>query len=365
MSQAPAHRELSASADQIKCANCRAPIEFDPGSGALKCAYCGHVEPIRSEGRIVEYDLSEARDPRHRTRGISVRHVRCGHCNAQLALAPGVKAARCPFCDSAQVTESTEETVVPESLVPLAIPQQRAEEIFTKWVHGLWFRPSDLRKKARLHEMKGVYLPFWTYDAAAYSSWVAESGYYYYETETYTTQENGQTVTKTRQVQKVRWVPSSGSRHDSYDDWLVFASRGLPRRLVEQVYPFRTESLVPYAHEYLAGWMAEEAAFGADEGWTVAREGLDSEQESRCARDVPGDTHRGLQVSTRYSDVAFKHALLPLFVCAYTYQSKTFRFLVNGQTGKASGEAPWSWIKITIAVVFALILIAVIAYFAQ
>ena len=59
----------------------------------------------------------------------------------------------------------------------------------------------------------------------------------------------------------------------------------------------------------------------------------------------------------RIDDVTFKHVLLPGWLAAYKYRGQSYRFVVNGQTGKVQGERPWSWVKITIAVILAAIVI--------
>jgi hypothetical protein len=38
---------------------------------------------------------------------------------------------------------------------------------------------------------------------------------------------------------------------------------------------------------------------------------------------------------------------------AYRYRDKVFRFLLNGQTGKAFGQAPFDWKKILIPLAIA------------
>jgi hypothetical protein len=54
---------------------------------------------------------------------------------------------------------------------------------------------------------------------------------------------------------------------------------------------------------------------------------------------------------------------------AYRYNERMFRFLVNGQTGAATGEAPTSWKKIAaLAATIAgaiLLVFALVALFAQ
>jgi len=60
--------------------------------------------------------------------------------------------------------------------------------------------------------------------------------------------------------------------------------------------------------------------------------------------------------------VTFKHILLPVWLAAYKYNGKTYRFVVNGQTGRVQGERPWSAIKIAIAVVLGAIVAAAVGY---
>ena len=166
---------------------------------------------------------------------------------------------------------------------------------------------------------------------------------------------NGKPVTRTRQVRKVRWVPAWGERDDRYDDLLVLASRGLPEALVEKLGGFDTSELVPYRPEYLAGWRAEEYQVDLAQGWERGRERICEIQRARCAGDVPGDTHRNLEVRNEIGEVTWKHVLLPLWSVQYRFRGKVYTVLVNGQTGRVVGEAPWSWVKLSLAALAVLV----------
>jgi hypothetical protein len=193
--------------------------------------------------------------------------------------------------------------------------------------------------------LRGVYVPFWTFDTRTWSRWTAQAGYHY----TTTVMVNGRPQTQTH----VRWVPAAGERRDSYDDVLVCASKGVEERLLRKTYPYALEEAQPFREEYVSGWRAEEYALDLEGGWRAAREEVDAEQVSRCARDVPGDTHTDLRVWTQHADVTWKHLLLPLWVAAYRFRERTWVFLVNGQTGKVSGRAPVSWVRVALAVLLA------------
>ncbi len=364
----PESAEKSVKAKRFKCDGCGAELKYDAKTQKLKCDFCGATKDVpKGEGTVVERDLFEglAAAPRGLGTGTAVKTSRCQECGANVAFPDGTTATKCTFCGSANVMEQAENenALRPESLLPFGIDKKKANDSFSTWIGKLWFRPSDLKRLAKVQEVAGVYVPFWTFDAHVDSEWSAEAGYYYYEDEEYETTENGETVTRTRQVQRVRWEDAWGRRSDDYDDVLVCASKGLPRELADDLKTFNTKQLVPYSPGYLAGWRAEEYAVDLQEGFKLGQEKMVREQEQRCAKDVPGDTQRNLSVSNSFSAEMFKHVLLPLWIAAYRYNNKTYRFLVNGQTGEVVGKAPYSWLKIAatvlavIGVIVALVLI--------
>ncbi len=226
----------------------------------------------------------------------------------------------------------------------------RAETLFREWLRSLWFRPNALRSGSAVADMRGLLVPYWTFDAHADSDWTAEAGYHYY-----VTVGSGK---NRRTERRTRWEPASGRRRDFYDDYLVCASRGLDAGLVARIEPFDLKGLVPYREEYLAGWAAESYVLDVGEAWGVAEIRIRDSQVARCGGDVPGDTHRGLSVRTALSGKKYRHALLPVWVAAYRFRGKAFRFLVNGQTGEVQGEAPLSWVKIGLVVLAAAAVIA-------
>jgi hypothetical protein len=122
-----------------------------------------------------------------------------------------------------------------------------------------------------------------------------------------------------------------------------------------------TARLVAYRPEYLAGWRAEEYAIELEQAWERALATIDASQRARCARDVPGDTHRALSVTNRSAEETFKHVLLPVWTASYRYRDAVYRFLVNGQTGEVAGTAPYSAWNIALAVLAVVRLVAAAA----
>lgn len=337
---------------EFPCRSCGAALKFAPGQQALKCPYCGHAEEIPQTAQAIrEFDLNDALLNHTGPTGWDalLREIHCDQCGAITVFSPDQTAGVCAFCGSARVVvaDADERLIRPESLIPFQINRKNASSLFRGWLRRLWFRPNALKQAGDSARLTGVYLPFWTFDSATSSWWTADAGYYYYVTETYTQRDaNGNMVVKTRQVRRTRWEPAAGFHPDFFDDILIGASRGLGVKLLSGILPFGLDALHRYDAGYLAGFVAERYQVDLPDSWRQAQDLMHQELYGRCAHEVPGDTHRNLNVNTAFNQSTFKHLLLPVWVSAYQYGGKVYRFLVNGQTGRVSGEAPWSWWKI-------------------
>lgn len=358
-------RPATARVRKFPCEGCGADLHWEPGVRALRCGYCGFEKTIAvSKERIGEKRVDAAlRAPRDVGWGAERKVIACKRCGAHTTLDPHVAATACAFCGTSAVVESpaNPNVVRPEGLLPFRVARDTAVQSFRSWQQKLWLRPNDLRSRSRLTEMQGVYVPFWTFDAATDSDWWAEAGYYYYVN--VRVQENGRTVT--RRERRVRWEPAAGSLQLFFDDVPVPASRGLDPLITRNIEPFPTADLTPYEPSYLSGFLAEENAVDLPEALESAKVRMRNEVRAACAQEVPGDTHRNLQVDTTFSGLAYKNALLPIWIAAYDYHGKPYRFLVNGVTGKCGGTAPWSWVKVTLLVLTILVIVMVVMYAAR
>ncbi|HMS53052.1 MAG TPA: hypothetical protein PKD56_12050, partial [Chitinophagales bacterium] len=82
-------------------------------------------------------------------------------------------------------------------------------------------------------------------------------------------------------------------------------------------------------------------------------------------QQIGGDVQQITTLNTNFYDITFKHILLPIFISAYRYNGKVYRFLVNGRTGKVTGERPLSYIKIALTIIAVIAIIALIMYLTQ
>lgn len=348
------------------CPACGAEAHWNPAKKALICPYCGTTSPaeIDASGIIVEHDLVRAlRGIPDSRRGWETQKisVRCQSCQAISVFEPQRVAQRCEFCGSAQLVryDDIKDVFRPESMLPVKISETQVRETIRRWYGNRWFAPNKLGGSALTDQVHGVYLPYWTFDAQVGARWEAESGYYYYETEYYT-DSNGQR--QSRQVQHTRWQYSSGALSHFFDDELVPASVGVDPGKLRAVEPFPTEQLVPYDPGYVAGWVVERYQIDLVAAAQRSREIMDAKLYSMCAAQVPGDTHRNLRVYSDYSGQTFKHILLPIWLLTYNYGARKFQVVINGYTGTIAGDYPKSWVKITLAILFALIVVLILVF---
>jgi hypothetical protein len=322
---------------------------WDAASAGMKCHFCGGLAPVpRAEGYVaVEHELEEGQRSQRRRDAPKVFH--CDDCGAEVTYEGASVAGTCPFCGATAVVERAgdPDRVRPGSVVPFSVPRERAVDAWRAWLGRGLFRPRALRSQAAQETLRGVYLPFWTYDARTWSRGTAQAG-------TYHTVMGADGRGGTRAVQQVRWHPAAGERDDRYDDVLVPASKGLDARLLDRILPYPAKALQPYRFEYLAGWFAEEYETDLTQGWAKARAWINQEEVRRCGREVPGDTQRDLRVWTQHGDVRWKQLLFPLWIASYRYREKTYRFLVNGATGAVAGTAPVSPVRVGLAVLLGL-----------
>lgn len=332
------------------CPNCGARTIYNPDIKKLFCEYCHGSWALDMEPTEVpkENDYLEAVSRENEDWTDKKITIECKSCGAVTEYAATVQSTTCPFCDSVQVVENelTKKTIAPSHLIPFMFGEQTARGKFSQFLKRKWLAPRALKKIAKLEKMKGVYYPYWTYDAQTYSKYIADSGKDYTVTVTRTRYENGKAVNYNTTETHTKWVRVSGDYSMFADDVLINSTNERVASVCSRVEPFDYSALIPYNPQFLAGFAAQRYTVGLVDGFELAKakiarmieDGIDSQ----VRRIYHADHVRNIRFSTEYSDICFKHILLPLWVSSYHYKSKIYQFVVNGQTGKANGEAPLS-----------------------
>lgn len=343
------------------CQQCGSKLVYQPGTDELGCEHCGHLHQISfSQEPIVEYDYhSTLRQLPEAAEQDIVVTVDCHACSAQFEFDASIHADECPFCGSNIVVDATDHRLIKaESILPFKITSNQAASFYEKWLKRLWFAPNKLKKYARKErKLNGVYVPYWTYDCYTVTQYSGQRGIAYQVPRKVSVVVNGRRTTRTRMVTKIRWSPVSGRVSRSFDDVLVYATDSLPRNMARELAPWDLPELKPFQEAFLSGFQSEVYKVNLESGFDLAKDRMHPVIRNDIRRDIGGDQQRIHNANTQYSDIHFKHILLPFWIAGFRFRNKTYQFIVNGRTGEVQGDRPYSWIKITATV----ILVAIIA----
>jgi hypothetical protein len=351
--------------DKFPCPACGAQAEWNPSKGLLVCPFCGTSVPFTppsERGAVEELDLATAlSELPDEVRGWQAekRTVQCQSCKAVSVFDPGRVGQNCDFCGSPSLVDYAEiqAPIRPQSLLPFKIAESHVREQIRQWYASKWLAPNALKSRALVDRVHGIYIPYWTFDAHAVCPWTAEAGHYYYTTETY---RDNQGRPQTRQVRHVRWEPAAGEVRHFFDDEPIPGTHGVSQTLLEQVEPFPTPELVPYDKAYVSGFVVEHYQIVLVDAAQSAVDSMKRRLREMAASQVPGDTHRNLQIHPSFSGRTFKHILVPIWLLTYNFSSKPFQVVVNGYTGRMAGDYPKSIWKILFLVLLAVIALVII-----
>lgn len=347
--------------NRFACDQCGANMIYDPRYGKLNCPYCSHkIEIINEDREIAErdfYSFLRPENERLQPMALEAMQVSCESCAATVTFVPPETARNCDFCGAKIVAQpkAADPLVAPEGVLPFSVTNQDASAALKSWINSRWFAPGNLKIFAQPDKISSIYLPYWTFDALADSNYSGERGDYYYETEYY--KENNEK--KSRQVRHTRWHYASGAVSRFFDDIYIAATKSVvPKYLNKLNWQFK--EIVPYEPAYLAGHKAQTYQKPLEEGFEEFKQIAAAIIYNDVRHDIGGDDQRVSNIETSYSNVTFKHLLLPVYAGAYRYQNKVFQIVVNGRTGEVQGERPYSWIKIAGFVISLLAVIMII-----
>ncbi len=289
----------------------------------------------------------------------------CGQCGAALAFA-GVRTETCPYCASGNVLErpAASEGPDPAFVLPFAGDAAWARAQLGRWIGRRVLIADPALARARIAELRGVYLPAYLYSAVARTDYTASVGEHYTETETYTkTAEDGTKREETRTVTRTEYRPIAGEHLGYITDVLVSASVGLDHGTFSRLEPFELGLLRRYRPALVAGFVQEEFSRDADACRRVSRGHAVDAVGDQLRAFVPGDSHADLAWQTRVEWESLDPVLVPVWVFGVRYRpdKPPVRVVINGQTGKVTGKVPLSWWKLTlIALVTAAVVAAIV-----
>jgi DNA-directed RNA polymerase subunit RPC12/RpoP len=346
------------------CENCGADVEFHIGSQALKCPYCGHVKELDLDPSVeVQEQDFEAMLVRLENQHDADRHdeegqceVRCESCGGTVVFIGTLTSSHCPYCGTPiqrDKIHSATHRIPVDAVLPFQVDHEKARQHLANWVKSRWFAPNAFLRQGVSGNFNGVYLPYWTFDTLTFNSYTGERGDAYY-----VTVGTGQNQ---RQERRVRWSHASGRFQRFFDDVTIPASKGLDKNRLIALEPWPFSKMISFTQQALAGFLARTYDIPLKDGFGIAKERIDAQISAEVRRRIGGDEQRVWSIKSRYDAITFKHLLLPVWLLTYRFHNKPYRVYVNAATGEVQGDRPYSWVKITIAVLLGLAIAGIIA----
>ena len=226
----------------------------------------------------------------------------------------------------------------PDLVIPFQLDKEAAKKAFAQHLQGKRLLPKAFKDENHIDEVKGVYVPFWLFNAEA------DADLRYRATRVHSWSDSNYDYTETQYFSVLR----SGSL--AFDNVPVDGSSKMADDLMESIEPFDLRGAVDFQTAYLAGYLADKYDVTAEESVNRANQRIRESTEDAFRSTVQGyATVMPEHSSLRLKNGRAKYALYPVWLLNTTWQNKKYTFAMNGQTGKFVGNLPmdkgafWKW----------------------
>lgn len=338
-----------------QCPACTAPLHYSEATGKLECDYCGssytieeaealyagkneqaeqasaleEIKEEQTETMVEDWDLDHVGSEW----GSDAAHMRaynCPSCGAQLICEATTAATSCPYCGNPTIIPGQlAGTRKPDLIIPFQLNKDAAMAALKKHYSGKPLLPKAFAENSHIQEIKGIYVPFWLFDADV------DANMAFRATRTFTHTTPRENITETDHFM----VRRSGSIR--FENVPVDGSSKMPDSHMDAIEPFDYSGLRPFSLSYLPGFLADKYDVSKDDSAKRANQRCAASAEAAIRNTVQGYT----TVSTVQRNISIrpgkiKYALLPVWLLSTQWNGQNFLFAMNGQTGKLIGDLP-------------------------
>ena len=325
---------------EYKCPCCGGSIEWNTTHQKLKCPFCDtefDVETLQGYKEDLDMDSQddmtwnpEPGNEWSAEEASAVRSFVCQSCGGEILGDKNMAATSCPYCGNAVTVPSQfRGDLRPDFVIPFKKNKEEAKEAYRDHLKGKKFLPKVFKDENHIEEIKGIYVPFWLFDAKAEAharykatrlrSWM-DSNYQYTETSFYSVSRAG---------------------FLDFDHVAIDGSSKMADDLMESIEPFDFTEAMDFSTAYLAGYLADRYDVTADQSIDRANERIHVTTEQEFRKTVQGyDSVIPESESVQLTDARASYALYPVWLLNTRWQDKQYTFAMNGQTGRFVGDLP-------------------------
>lgn len=350
---------MAAQVTNYKCPACTGPLHFDGALGKLKCDYCESVYEVadieamyagKTEAAEEAFDKAEEKKKKKAEEsakmegewdtasagsswGEDAEHLRaysCPSCGAELITDETTAATSCPYCGNPTVVPGQlGGALKPDLVIPFKLDKNAAINALKEHYKGKKLLPRAFSDKNHIEEIKGVYVPFWLYDATVDGAAVFAGS----RVNVFVEGDDEVTITEIfdcerRGTMRFENVPVDGSSK-------------MPDNHMDSIEPFDYRDLKPFSLAYLPGYFADKFDMSEEECGKRADQRCKQSAVNALRSTVAGYANISTKSQQfRIKRGSVKYALLPVWMLSTQWNGQNFLFAMNGQTGRLIGDLP-------------------------
>lgn len=333
---------------EYKCPCCGGVVEFDSHIQQMKCPYCDtvfNVEDLKDKDDVLDeeapdetqWDQPDGTWEDGETDNMNV--YTCKSCGGEIIADETTGATQCPYCGNPVVlTGRFSGDLKPDVVIPFKLDKAAAKDALKRHMSKKKLLPKLFSEENHIDEIKGVYVPFWLYEAEAFAD------LHYTGTKVRCWSDGRNNYTETSYYDIMR----SGVL--SFDNVPADGSSKMPDDLMDSLEPYDFSEAVEFRTAYLSGYIADRYDVSSDDCAERVNKRMRATTESEFRSTVSGyssvSSNGG---SVNFNNTKVTYALLPVWMLTSTYEGKQYTFAMNGQSGKFVGDLPmdkgkyWLW----------------------
>lgn len=336
---------------QNKCTGCGGDLIFSPKDQNLLCENCGKTYPIETgDAQIVLHDLNAEKSDQNSDykQFVSNNKVfKCPNCGSNVILNAYEISKKCPYCDTSLVIdESKLPGIKPDAVIPFLFDEKEAGTKFVQSVKKDWFVPNAFKKQMPENQIKGIYIPAFSFNVNTISSY---NGRLYNDVSR--TDSEGHTTTDRN------YFNINGNFTRKFTDILVECSSKLVQSQIDEFLPYNYGKKKPYNDGFIRGYSVEHYNENVDSCKVTYERILTDLIRSGILSQYHYDGVDSLKVSTSKSNETYAYYLVPIYRFDYVYNKKHYATYMNGQTGRVDSNVPKSKLKIAFVSILAILLV--------
>lgn len=336
MNNSPNGAVLTEEAVAFNCPNCGAELKFNADKQRLCCEFC---ESEFTQQEIASTNAAQSAQQQLHNAGLfcdQLNEYYCPNCGAEIACDDSTAADICVYCHSPVVLRGKlSGQMMPDRIIPFKFSKEEAENKFTAFAKKHFFVPREFKSKKQASLISGVYYPFWVTDADT------DGEYYAKATKVRSWRIGNVQYTETSRFNIIR----RGFIH--FEDIVTSAIKEEDKAMLEGILPYPSESLQPFSMPYLSGFKAKKRNLERDALSPEVKARMNEYAATLLKRTVHGyatvnETGRNVRIRQSH----WEYSLMPVWVLNYVTKKKTYKYAMNGYTGKIYGELPVSFGKL-------------------